>query len=95
MELLIILIAAIICAFICYSVYSGRIEKYNQRKKAFELKKAHMIKSMDRLKSEISLLEDEIIKAEYSIPEPKYKNDDEADNKAAKPLTPSDYKMSF
>ncbi len=95
MELLIILIATIICAFICYSVYAGRTAKYDQRKKAFELKKAHMTKSIDRLKSEISLLEDEILKAESSIIEPKYKNDDEANNEAEKPLTPSDYKMSF
>ncbi|WP_291328050.1 hypothetical protein [Desulfovibrio sp. UCD-KL4C] len=95
MELLIILIVDVIYAFICYSVYAGRTAKYDQRKKAFELKKAHMTRSMDRLKSEISLLEDEIIKAEYSITEPRYKNDDEADNTAVKPLTPSDYKMSF
>ncbi|WP_085096973.1 hypothetical protein [Desulfovibrio gilichinskyi] len=95
MELLIILIATIIYAFTCYSVYAGRTAKYDQRKKAFELKKAHMTRSMDRLKYEISLLEDEINKTESSITEPKYIIDDKADIKDEKPLTPSDYKMSF
>ncbi|SDL08173.1 hypothetical protein SAMN05660337_2015 [Maridesulfovibrio ferrireducens] len=67
MEILIILIALIIFAFIVYSVYAGRTAKYSQRKRAFELKEAHMNRSMDRLRSEISLIEDEIKKTESQI----------------------------
>lgn len=95
MELLISLITTIIYAFIVYSVSASNSAKYNQRKRAFELKKAHMTRSMDRLKSEISLLEDEITITESSVKEPIYKTDDKTENKTEEPLKPSDYKMAF
>ncbi|OEU64869.1 MAG: hypothetical protein BA863_01285 [Desulfovibrio sp. S3730MH75] len=60
MEMLLVLISVIVFAFIIYSVYSGRNSKLIQREKAFELKEAHMSKSMDRVRAEIISIENEI-----------------------------------
>ncbi|WP_031479344.1 hypothetical protein [Maridesulfovibrio frigidus] len=64
MEMLIVLISIIVFAFIIYSVYSGRNSKLIQRERALELKEAHMNKSMDRVKAEITAIENEIKNAE-------------------------------
>ncbi len=60
LEIVTILISFIIFAFIIFSTYSSRNEKFAQRKKAYEIKEAHMNKSMDMIRTEISLLEKEI-----------------------------------
>lgn len=68
-ELVSAVIALIVFAFIIFSTYSSRNAKYAQRKKAYELKEAHMQKSMDLVRSEISLLEEEIGKVESRFEE--------------------------
>ncbi len=55
-----IAVALVVFAFIVFSTYSSRNEKFTQRKKAYELKEAHMKKSMDMVRTEITLLEREI-----------------------------------
>ncbi|WP_035075826.1 hypothetical protein [Maridesulfovibrio zosterae] len=60
LELVTILISFIVFAFIIYSTFSARNSKFAQKKKAFELKQAHMNKSMEMLRSEIQLIETEI-----------------------------------
>ncbi len=60
MEMLIVLISIIVFAFIIYSVYSGRNSKFIQRNRALELKEAHMNRSMDRIRAEITAIENEI-----------------------------------
>lgn len=64
LELVVALVSLVIFAFIIYSTYSARSAKFLQRKKAFELKEAHMTKSMDMIRSEISLIDSEIKKIE-------------------------------
>lgn len=59
-EILVASIAIIIFAFIIYSAYSAQNAKYAQRVKAYELKEQHMEKSMEKIRSEISLIEKEI-----------------------------------
>lgn len=68
-ELVSILISMVVFAFIIYSTYSTKSEEYTQRVKAFELKEAHMKKTMDMVRTEISLLEREILKTESSFEE--------------------------
>ncbi len=69
LELVVALISMVVFAFIIYSTYSARNARFAQRKKAFELKEAHMTKSMDMLRSEISILESEIQKVESRFSE--------------------------
>lgn len=59
-EILVASIAIIIFAFITYSAYSAQNAKYAQRVKAYDLKKQHMEKSMEKVRSEISAIEKEI-----------------------------------
>ncbi|HAS90115.1 MAG TPA: hypothetical protein DCS48_12545 [Desulfovibrio sp.] len=59
-EILVASITIIIFAFIIYSAYSAQNAKYAQRVKAYELKEQHMEKSMEKVRSEISLIEKEI-----------------------------------
>ena len=68
-ELLVASIALIIFAFIIYSAYAAQDAKYAQRIKAYELKEQHMEKSMDKIRSEISLIEKEITETEIKIDE--------------------------
>lgn len=63
-ELVSIVIAFVVFAFIVFSTYSSRNEKYAQRLKAYELKEAHMRKSMDKVGREISSLEKEILETQ-------------------------------
>lgn len=66
-ELLVASIALIIFAFIVFSTYSAQNAKYAQRKKAFELKEQHMEKSMDKIRSEINLIEKEVTETQKRI----------------------------
>ncbi|NDV23753.1 hypothetical protein [Desulfovibrio sp. JC022] len=68
-ELLVASIAIIIFAFIIYSVYSAQNAKYAQRMKAYELKEQHMEKSMEKIRSEINLIENEIAETQTKIDE--------------------------
>ncbi|TIH20168.1 hypothetical protein D0S45_02160 [Marinifilum sp. JC120] len=68
-ELLVASIALIIFAFIIYSAYAAQGAKYAQRIKAYELKEQHMEKSMDKIRSEISLIEKEVAETEKKIDE--------------------------
>ncbi|CCO25090.1 hypothetical protein [Maridesulfovibrio hydrothermalis] len=69
MELLIALISIVVFAFIIYSTYAAKNAKHAQKVKAYELKERHMTKSMDMLRSEISLTEQEIIKTKSHFEE--------------------------
>ncbi|WP_321404425.1 hypothetical protein [Maridesulfovibrio sp.] len=66
-EMLIASIALIIFAFIIYTAYSGQNAKHAQRLKAYELKETHMNKSMEKIRSEISLIEKEISETEQKL----------------------------
>ncbi|WP_320007737.1 hypothetical protein [Maridesulfovibrio sp.] len=66
-EILVVSISLIIFAFIIYSTYSAQNAKLAQKKKAFELKQAHMEKSKDKVRSEISLIEKEIARTEAKL----------------------------
>ncbi|WP_419783354.1 hypothetical protein [Maridesulfovibrio sp.] len=66
-EILIASIALIIFAFIIYSTYAAQNAKFGQKKKAFELKQAHMEKSMEKVRSEMSMIEKEIAKTEERL----------------------------
>jgi len=68
-ELLVASIALIIFAFIIYSAYAAQGAKHAQRIKAYELKEQHMEKSMDKIRSEISLIEKEVAETEKKIDE--------------------------
>ncbi|WP_421901446.1 hypothetical protein [Maridesulfovibrio sp.] len=68
-ELLVASIALIIFAFIIYSSYSAQNAKYAQRKKAFELKEQHMEKTMEKIRSEINLIEKEVADTQEKIDE--------------------------
>lgn len=68
-ELLVASIALIIFAFVIYSSYSAQNAKYAQRKKAFELKEQHMEKTMDKIRSEINLIEKEVTETQEKIDE--------------------------
>lgn len=68
-ELVSIAVAFVVFAFIVFSTYSSRNEKFVQRKKAYELKEAHMSKSMDMVRSEIALLEKEILSTQSRFEE--------------------------
>ncbi|WP_432735747.1 hypothetical protein [Maridesulfovibrio sp. FT414] len=59
-ELVSTLISFVVFAFIIFSTYSSRKAQFAQRQKAYELKEAHMKKSMDMIRTEISLIEKEI-----------------------------------
>lgn len=66
-EILVASIALIIFAFIVYSTYAAQNAKFGQKKKAFELKKAHMEKSMDKVRSEMIMIEKEIAQTEERL----------------------------
>ena len=66
-EILVASVALVIFAFIIYSTYSAQNAKFAQKKKAFELKEAHMNKSMEKVRSEISLIEKEIASTEERL----------------------------
>ncbi|WP_320176058.1 hypothetical protein [Maridesulfovibrio sp.] len=68
-ELLVASIALIIFAFIIYSSYSAQNAKYAQRKKALELKEQHMEKTMEKIRSEINLIEKEVAETQEKIDE--------------------------
>jgi hypothetical protein len=66
-EILVVSISLIVFAFIVYSAYYTQNAKFAQKQKAFELKQAHMEKSMEKVRSEISLIEKEITKTEERL----------------------------
>ncbi|NDV28209.1 hypothetical protein [Desulfovibrio sp. JC010] len=66
-EMLVASIALIIFAFIIYSTHSAQSSKFAQKQKAFELKKGHMENSMDKVRSEISLIEKEVTETEVRL----------------------------
>jgi uncharacterized protein YoxC len=53
-------ILAIIAAFFIFSVYTNRQAKYAQRVKAFELKQKHMDKTLEKIRSEIDGIREDI-----------------------------------
>lgn len=53
-------ILIIIAAFFIFSVYTNRQAKYAQRVKAFELKQKHMDKTIEKIRSEIDIIREEI-----------------------------------